>query len=356
MEDQCVGSQPALQNGIPASQEIQEFQGNFSYLALLRGDIDISSLTDTTNQLQGDTRSFSSSANNDTGKMVVGTRFQHEACTTEVIGENSEGASASKNSTAQNADRIEESNNWNENVDDNPWDANLFDDMHLDEIEEEYNTNEDANRHETDHTWNLDAQNDNLETDVDTSDSSSETMAASKEKASGDIDEEDVENFLEDEKEASEQPSPNTGVSAELMPEKGMQFKSRNEAQQFLNNYSFAAGFSIAVVSVYRTTSKKRNNEVTRVTIKCNKHGHNTADENEQLLGQRQGTVFVRTDCKVEMVISEKNGVWRITNLKLEHNHPLDPGSRSCQYQRTSENAHNQGEDQAKNLLQMQPL
>jgi hypothetical protein len=28
------------------------------------------------------------------------------------------------------------------------------------------------------------------------------------------------------------------------------------------------------------------------------------------------------------MVINEKNGIWKITNLKLEHNHPLEPGSR----------------------------
>jgi hypothetical protein len=28
------------------------------------------------------------------------------------------------------------------------------------------------------------------------------------------------------------------------------------------------------------------------------------------------------------MVISEKHGIWRITNLILEHNHPLEPGGR----------------------------
>jgi cbb3-type cytochrome oxidase subunit 3 len=69
-----------------------------------------------------------------------------------------------------------------------------------------------------------------------------------------------------------------------MKPETGMQFKSREEAQQFLNMYSFAAGFSIAVVSVYRTTRKKRNNEITRATIKCNKHRHNTETENEQVV------------------------------------------------------------------------
>ena len=88
-----------------------------------------------------------------------------------------------------------------------------------------------------------------------------------------------------------------------------MEFKTREEAQQYLNMYSFAGGFSISVVSVYRTTSKKRNNELTRATIKCNKHGHNSEIENEQLLGQRQSSYFVRTYCKVEVVIGEKNGI-----------------------------------------------
>jgi hypothetical protein len=113
-----------------------------------------------------------------------------------------------------------------------------------------------------------------------------------------------------------------------VMPVNGMEFQSREEAQNFLNMYSYAVGFSIAVVSVYRTTSKKRNNEITRVTLKCNKHGHNTDAENEQVMAQRQPTVFVRTDCKVEIVINERGGTWKITNLILEHNHPLEPGGR----------------------------
>jgi hypothetical protein len=48
------------------------------------------------------------------------------------------------------------------------------------------------------------------------------------------------------------------------MPVEGMQFKSREDAQNFLNMYSYVDGFSIVVVSIYRTTSKKRNNEITR--------------------------------------------------------------------------------------------
>jgi hypothetical protein len=80
-----------------------------------------------------------------------------------------------------------------------------------------------------------------------------------------------VENFLHNEERGNEQTETQPqqteqqggGISADLKPEKGMEFRTREEAQQFLNTYSFAAGFSIAVVSVYRTTSKKRKNEVT---------------------------------------------------------------------------------------------
>jgi hypothetical protein len=69
-----------------------------------------------------------------------------------------------------------------------------------------------------------------------------------------------------------------------------MQFKSREDAQQYLSMYSFAAGFSIVVVSVYRTSSKKRKNEIIRATIKCSRHGHNTETDNEQVVAQRQTT------------------------------------------------------------------
>ena len=154
--------------------------------------------------------------------------------------------------------------------------------------------------------------------------SADESLAAKQRSERPEIMEEDVEIFLENEKQSAQQDT--SALSDEMRPVKGMQFKLREEAQQFLNMYSFAAGFSIDVASVYRTTSKKRNNEITRATIKCNKHGHNSETEKEEVESQRKTTVFVRTDCKVEIVIAEKNGVWQITNLMLDHNHHLYPG------------------------------
>jgi hypothetical protein len=92
--------------------------------------------------------------------------------------------------------------------------------------------------------------------------------------------------------------------------------------------YAYNVGFSVTCVSSYRTTSKKRNNEVIRFTMKCNKYGKNTEEENEQIVAQRQSTVIAKTDCKVEMVFSDRQGMWRITGMHLLHNHELCPQSR----------------------------
>jgi hypothetical protein len=136
--------------------------------------------------------------------------------------------------------------------------------------------------------------------------------------------EEDIESFLENDKAADEEGNDESTLNI-IKPEIGMPFKTREEAHNYFNMYAFAAGFSIAIVGAYRTTSRKRNNEITRVTIKCNKYGQNTEVEKETLISQRQSTVILKTDCKAEMVISEKDGIWRVKSLNLEHNHILDP-------------------------------
>ena len=107
-----------------------------------------------------------------------------------------------------------------------------------------------------------------------------------------------------------------------------MQFETREDVQKFFNMYAYVVDFSVSCVSIYRTASKKRNNEIIRFTMKCNKYGKNSDPVNEQLVPERQSTVIAKTDCKVEMVANEKNGVWRITGLRLLHNHTLNPQSR----------------------------
>jgi hypothetical protein len=114
----------------------------------------------------------------------------------------------------------------------------------------------------------------------------------------------------------------------DFKPELGMEFATRDEAQKFISLYAFVVGFSVTVVSSYRTASRKRNREVIRFTMKCNKYGRNTEQESQQLVVQRQSTVIARTNCDVEMVVSEKHGLWTITGLHLLHNHELCPQSR----------------------------
>ena len=123
------------------------------------------------------------------------------------------------------------------------------------QIVEDGNTSNEACNREFDHTWNLDGQNGNNNEDDDHSDLSVESLAANQGERKTVINEEDVAKFIEIEKESTEQAS--SGVSTKLKLEIGMEFKTTEEAQQYFNMYSFAAGFSIVVVSVYHTTSKK---------------------------------------------------------------------------------------------------
>ena len=84
----------------------------------------------------------------------------------------------------------------------------------------------------------------------------------------------------------------------------------------------------MATVAISRTTSRKSNNEVKRITMKYNKWGKTNEIEKDCIVPMRKSTVIAKTDCKVVMVISEKGGMWEITRQELEHNHELTPNSR----------------------------
>jgi hypothetical protein len=170
---------------------------------------------------------------------------------------------------------------------------------------------------------------DRASTSMPTSNVDNDDLTAEQQK---NITEDDINIFLSNEKLSADgverEENSNNDSDSQLKPELGMVFASREEVQKFFNLYAFTIGFSVSCVSSYRTTSKKRNNEIIRFTMKCNKYGKNTVEENEQIVSQRQSTVIAKTDCKVEMVVSEKNGLWRITGLNLMHNHELCPQSR----------------------------
>ena len=67
-----------------------------------------------------------------------------------------------------------------------------------------------------------------------------------------------------------------------------MEFKEKNIAQHFFNFYAYLAGFEAVVVHVFRTRSKKWNGEITKVTMKCHKHGK---EEQPKITYQQEAVV-----------------------------------------------------------------
>ena len=56
-----------------------------------------------------------------------------------------------------------------------------------------------------------------------------------------------------------------------------MKFKTRHDAHHFFNFYAFLAEFEVVITHTTRTTSKKRNNEIVKVTMRCNCQGKEKA-------------------------------------------------------------------------------
>ncbi|KAK1644810.1 hypothetical protein QYE76_062615 [Lolium multiflorum] len=215
----------------------------------------------------------------------------------------------------------ESSTTFEKQLDEDPWNLSMFDDIQLDQvlIQKEPKCMHIYDAAPVDKRDQKDEQDRSMDNE-DNTDQQRE------------ITEEDINIFLNNEKLEAEGVKQDENAENEtvniLKPEVGMEFGTREEAQKFFNLYAYNDGFSVSIVSSYRTASKKRNNEVIRFTMKCNKYGRNTEAESEQIVAQRQSTVIAKSNCKVEMVVSEKNGLWKITGLHLQHNHALCPQSR----------------------------
>lgn len=151
------------------------------------------------------------------------------------------------------------------------------------------------------------------------------------------VTENEVDSFLQRELLAASEGN-NADLNSVYTPQIGQEFKTRDDAHHFFNFYTF-----LAVTHVVRTTSRKRNKEIIRQEMKCSKHGKQAAvkevgEEQEQVEqqqssttreGRRNTSVEVKTDCGVVMVVREKNGIWRVIRLNLDHNHCLSPRSRN---------------------------
>lgn len=97
-----------------------------------------------------------------------------------------------------------------------------------------------------------------------------ETMPESNETSNSEpnsreeLNEEDIDNFLRNDEEG------NTQIDKKHIPELGMKFKTDKEAHGFFNFYAYLAGFSTVITHHYKSTSKKRNGEITKYTYRCN--------------------------------------------------------------------------------------
>lgn len=132
----------------------------------------------------------------------------------------------------------------------------------------------------------------------------------------------------------------NADIDSKYTPVIGQEFKTKDEAHHYFSFYAFLAGFKVVITHTVRTTSRKKNNEIFKQEMKCNKYGKESKKKNEKEEQQEEGqnankgpkrntNVDIKTDCPVVMVVKETNGIWRVTRLDLDHNHALSPGSRN---------------------------
>lgn len=84
--------------------------------------------------------------------------------------------------------------------------------------------------------------------------------------------EEDIDEFIKREQIAASEGN-NADINSKYTPQGGMEFKDIFDAHHFFNFYAYLAGFGAVITHVARTTRKKRNNEIFKVTMKCHRHG-----------------------------------------------------------------------------------
>lgn len=76
----------------------------------------------------------------------------------------------------------------------------------------------------------------------------------------------------------------NAAINSKYTPQLSIEFKDRHDAHHYFSFYAFLAVFEVVITHVSRTTNKKRNNEILKVTMKCNHLGkeHSTKSLEEE--------------------------------------------------------------------------
>ena len=89
---------------------------------------------------------------------------------------------------------------------------------------------------------------------------------------SQELTEQEIEEFIRTEQLAASEGN-NAPIDIIYTPQLDMQFDNRDATQHFFNFYAFLAGFKVAITHTTRPTSKKRNNEVVKIEMRCTRHG-----------------------------------------------------------------------------------
>lgn len=110
----------------------------------------------------------------------------------------------------------------------------------------------------------------------------------------------------------------NASIDSRYVPQIGQEFASRDDAHHFFSYYGLLAGFSVAIRKVNRTQSKKRNGEIYKMELKCNKDGKDAEKKTSDGIDEsklptegpkRKTNVIVKTNCPVTMVITDQTGL-----------------------------------------------
>jgi hypothetical protein len=150
---------------------------------------------------------------------------------------------------------------------------------------------------------------------------------------------EEIEDFIRTEQLAASDGN-NAPIDSMYTPQLNQQFDNRDVAQHFFNCYVFLARFKVAITHTTRTTSKKRNNEIVKIEMRCTRHekekGPKSTEQQEadvdkdvgkKLVRKRKTSVQEKSGCPCVMMVKE-GPKWKVKTLDLDHNHELRPGDR----------------------------
>ncbi|XP_043713638.1 protein FAR1-RELATED SEQUENCE 5-like [Telopea speciosissima] len=102
------------------------------------------------------------------------------------------------------------------------------------------------------------------------------------------------------------------------VPSIGKVFDSAEQAYDFYNWYAGKIGFRVRK----GRSEKTRKGIVRQRTFECSKEGHRKVDHRTRNV--RKSRPNTRTGCKARMVVKlTKDGIWMVTEIVREHNHPL---------------------------------